>query len=344
MSATALRNDIQLISVIMAGPDSKTRFKEAAQLLDYGFGKCRLYTDEEQMKYPPLKVRKGVQNQVTCHGKETFRYLDTDGKDLAGIQRSIQLADTVTAPVQEGDTAGYLIYTLDGKEIGRSELVFDESVEKAGYGYSDIVEVDRDVASMVMEVRSALNGAGIEAPYVLLPHSMSGLEAIYWVQNYPDEISGIIGIDMAVPDAYDKEYNLIISKTMMTLGRASVKLGLLRIPGIYPLNEAPLTEKEAKQQRLLMYRNAVNPVYIAEGQKVYENAQTVKTGGAISCPVLMFCSDGTEIGDFWIPTQEKFAEENQAKIICFDCGHNIHYYKSEEMVDHIESFLAEIIG
>ena len=67
--------------------------------------------------------------------KEDFRYLDTDGKDLAGIQRSIQLADTVTAPVQEGETAGYLVYTLDGKEIGRSELVFDESVEKAGYGF-----------------------------------------------------------------------------------------------------------------------------------------------------------------------------------------------------------------
>ena len=135
VSATALRNDIQLISVIMAGPDSKTRFKEAAQLLDYGFGKCRLYTDEEQMKFPPLKVRKGVQNQVTCHVKEDFRYLDTDGKDLAGIQRSIQLVDTVTAPVQEGETAGYLVYTLDGKEIGRSDLVFDESVEKAGYGF-----------------------------------------------------------------------------------------------------------------------------------------------------------------------------------------------------------------
>ena len=135
VSATALRNDIQLISVIMAGPDSKTRFKEAAQLLDYGFGKCRLYTDEEQMKFPPVKVRKGIQNQVACHVKEEFRYLDTEGKDLAGIQRSIQLADTVTAPVQGGDTAGYLVYTLDGKEIGRSELVFDESIEKAGYGF-----------------------------------------------------------------------------------------------------------------------------------------------------------------------------------------------------------------
>ena len=53
-------------------------------------------------------------------------------------------------------------------------------VEKAGYGYSDIIEVDRDVATMVEEVRCALSGAGIEKPYVLLPHSMSGIEAIYW--------------------------------------------------------------------------------------------------------------------------------------------------------------------
>lgn len=135
VSATALRNDIQLISVIMAGPDSKTRFKEAAQLLDYGFGKCRLYVDEEDLHFPTIKVKKGVQNQVTCHVKEAFRYLDTDGKELSGIERNVQLQDSVTAPVQEGETAGYLVYTLDGKEIGRSELVFDKSIEKAGYGF-----------------------------------------------------------------------------------------------------------------------------------------------------------------------------------------------------------------
>lgn len=218
-------------------------------------------------------------------------------------------------------------------------------VEKAGYGYSDIAEVDRDVASMVNEVRDALNGANIEGPYVLLPHSMSGLEAIYWAQNYPDEVSGIIGIDMSVPEAYDdRDFVLGKTKLMMTLGKLSVDLGFLRIPGVYPLNETPLTDEEAKQQRLLMYRNAVNSVYITEGQRVYENAQVVKSGGAISCPALMFCSDGTEIGDFWISTQEEFAEENHAEIIYFDCGHYIHYYKSEEMADHIELFLAGIIG
>lgn len=213
-------------------------------------------------------------------------------------------------------------------------------VEKAGYGYSDIIEVDRDVATMVDEVRSALRGAGIEKPYVLLPHSMSGLEAIYWSQNYPDEVAGIIGIDMSVPDAYaDSGFVEQRTKLMMTLGRITVKLGLLRIPGIYPLNEAPLTDEEIAQQKLLMYRNAVNPVYIAEGQKVFENAKAVKAGGNVKCPLMMFCSDGTEIGDFWIPVQKEFAEENQAEIIFYDCGHYIHYFKSEEMKEHINSFL-----
>lgn len=217
-------------------------------------------------------------------------------------------------------------------------------VEKAGYGYSDIIEVDRDVATMVEEVRSALNGVGIEKPYVLLPHSMSGLEAIYWSQSYPDEVSGIIGIDMSVPDAYaDSALNQQITRRMMTLGRITVKLGLLRIPGIYPLNEAPLTDEEITQQKLLMYRNAVNPVYIAEGQKVFENAKVVKAGGNVMCPLLMFCSDGTEIGDFWIPVQKAFAEENQAEIIFYDCGHYIHYYKSEEMKEKIKVFLEGLV-
>ncbi|MBR5390133.1 MAG: alpha/beta hydrolase [Clostridia bacterium] len=215
-------------------------------------------------------------------------------------------------------------------------------IEKAGYGYSDIAEVDRDIATLVEEDRNALNSAGLNGPYVLLPHSMSGLEAIYWAQNYPNEVSGIIGIDMAVPDAYaDGAFNRRKTRLMMTLGRISVDLGLLRIPGLYPLNEAALTDEEIIQQKLLMYRNAVNSVYIAEGDAVYENAQIVKAGGRLTCPILMFCSDGTEIGDFWVPVQKEFAEENQAEIVFFDCGHYIHYYKSEEMKEQIKFFLKQ---
>ncbi|MBR5949261.1 MAG: alpha/beta hydrolase [Clostridia bacterium] len=211
-------------------------------------------------------------------------------------------------------------------------------VEKAGYGYSDIVRVERDVKTMVEEVRGAVFGAGIRGPFVLVPHSMSGLEAIYWAQNYPSEVAGIVGIDMSVPDSYD-DFDFGRINTMRTIGKLSVLLGLMRIPGLYPLNDEPLSEYEKEQQKLLMYRNAVNIDYIEEGKRVYENAQTVKSAGNITCPVLMFCSNGKEIGDFWLPAQNGFAQENNAEIVTFDCGHYIHYYKSYEMAEHIKRFM-----
>lgn len=210
-------------------------------------------------------------------------------------------------------------------------------VEKAGYGYSDIVAVRRDVESMVNEVRTALSGAGIENPYLLIPHSMSGLEAIYWAQNYPDEVAGIIGIDMAVPEAYD-DFNFEGVRNTIETGALLKKLGFLRIPGIYPLNEATLTETEIQQQKLLMGRNVLNPDMIAEMNEVYDNAQTVKAGGAIACPLLLFTSDGKETGEAWITEQKKFAAENHAEIISFDYGHYLHYYKSKEMAEQIKRF------
>lgn len=214
-------------------------------------------------------------------------------------------------------------------------------VEKPGYGYSEMIDLDRDVGTMVDEVRSGLKGADINAPYILVPHSMSGLEAIYWAQNHPDEVAGIVGLDMAVPSSYDDfDFNKV--KTMSTWGSISAKLGLLRIPGIYPINTSVLNENEIEQQKFLMYKNAVNQVYINEGNFVYENAQAVKAGGKIACPIIMFSSNGTEIGDFWIGTQKQFANENNADLIFYDCGHYLHYYKSDEMADRIKAFVNGI--
>lgn len=214
-------------------------------------------------------------------------------------------------------------------------------VEKAGYGYSDIVELNRDVDTMVNEVRNVLILAKIKAPYILVPHSMSGLDAIYWAQNYPDEVAGIVGLDMAVPSSYD-DFDINKVNQMIYLGGTAAKLGLLRIPGIYPLNETNLTEEERQQQKLLMYRNAVNLDYVLEGKSVFKNAQIVKAGRTISCPIIMFCSNGKEIGDFWIATQEEYTKENNAKLIAFDCGHYIHYYKSKEMAIITKTFIEEL--
>ena len=77
-------------------------------------------------------------------------------------------------------------------------------VEKFGYGFSDIVDENRDIDTMLSETRMALDNVGIKGPYVLCPHSMSGLEALYWAQKYPEEVEAIVGLDMAVPDYYDE--------------------------------------------------------------------------------------------------------------------------------------------
>ena len=65
--------------------------------------------------------------------KEPFVYLDVENKELSGIQKTLELPEIVEAPVAEGDVAGFAVYTLNGKEIGRTEILFSESIEKAGF-------------------------------------------------------------------------------------------------------------------------------------------------------------------------------------------------------------------
>ena len=76
-------------------------------------------------------------------------------------------------------------------------------VDKAGYGWSEHTNKSRDINTLVSDNREALKLAGIEPPYFLVPHSLSGFEAIYWAQNHPEEIKAIIGLDPRVP-TYEK--------------------------------------------------------------------------------------------------------------------------------------------
>jgi pimeloyl-ACP methyl ester carboxylesterase len=214
-------------------------------------------------------------------------------------------------------------------------------VEKAGYGYSEIYKAERDINTMLNEVRQGLFLAGESGPFILFPHSMSGLEAVNWAQQYPEEVTAIIGIDMAVPESYEY-FNFSSLNQLMYIGRASVWLGLHRIPGVYSLNETALTEHEIKQQKLLMYRNAVNIDYVLEGKSVYNNAATVLSGGTLDLPILMFVSDGKEIGEYWIPCQKKFAAQNGAQLIQLDCGHYVHHFEYEYIAEKTLEFLSTL--
>lgn len=133
VSATASKNNIELIAVIMAAPDYKIRFQDATVLLNFGYGKCQVYSDDKQDPLPQLAVKKGIERSVGCEYEDTFKYLDVTGADLTSIEKEMQLADSVEAPINQGDVAGKVIYKLNGKEIGYTKILYTQSVEEAQY-------------------------------------------------------------------------------------------------------------------------------------------------------------------------------------------------------------------
>ena len=133
VSATAKKNDIEMIAVIMAAEDSKARFKDATTLLNYGFGKCQVYKDESPEKLKDLEVKGGVEDTVPCEYADSFSYLDTSGANLSGITKKLKVKKSLDAPLKKGDKAGSLIYELDGKEIGKVDVIVSQNVKKAGF-------------------------------------------------------------------------------------------------------------------------------------------------------------------------------------------------------------------
>lgn len=214
-------------------------------------------------------------------------------------------------------------------------------IEKFGYGYSDIFEAPCDIDTLVSIQREALGVLGESGPYILAPHSMSGLEAIRWKQKYPEDVCAIVGLDMALPIVYQKWTEKELTKRIKFMNIAR-KFKLQKLPNVSPGNNSCLTSDEIKQHKLLRDRNAFNVCYINEGNAVLKNADIVDENGRIECPTLLFTSNGKQTSKNWIEYQQEFASIMNAKLIHFDCDHYIHYFKSEEMSGEIKDFVSKL--
>ena len=132
-AATASKDGIDLIAVVMGAPDYKTRFGDAQTLLTYGFSVWDIYIDENQDSLPPLPVEGGITEEVKIAYQGEFRYLDTAGSDLSVVEKTLKLPEKVDAPVEKGAEAGRAVYSLNGQEIGSVPVLYAEDVEKARY-------------------------------------------------------------------------------------------------------------------------------------------------------------------------------------------------------------------
>ena len=220
-------------------------------------------------------------------------------------------------------------------------------VEKFGYGFSDVVDVSRDIDSILENTRAALEAAGLNAPYVLCPHSMSGLEALYWAQKYPDEVSAIIGLDMAVPRYYD---SMRINIPMMRIASWAAKIGITRfIPRIAEsdaIKYGTLSDSEKEIYRAVFYTHTATVTMINECDSVTENAKLVESMGVPQLPMLLFISNGSGGTGFDEETWRKIPIEyisqvQNGKYIELDCPHYIHNYEYDAISGNIIEFLSE---
>ena len=133
LSATAKKDDMELIAVVMAAPDPKTRFQDAITLLNYGYSVSQMYTDENKDPLPEQKIEGGIEDVLYLTYAGPFEYLDTAGSNLSEIQKEISLPDIVQAPIAEGEAVGEAVYKLNGNRIGSVSILAAKGVEKATY-------------------------------------------------------------------------------------------------------------------------------------------------------------------------------------------------------------------
>ena len=133
LSASANKDGVDLIAVIMAAPDSKTRFAEAVNLLNYGFNTCDIYKDDGMPLLENIRISKGKKDYVNCRYEKEFSYMFINPVNHEDISKELHINENIAAPVNEGDTIGTLDYYYNGEKIGNVNVISSENIEKADF-------------------------------------------------------------------------------------------------------------------------------------------------------------------------------------------------------------------
>ena len=266
--------------------------------------------------------------------------VEVDGHKMCIFSRG-EAKHTVVFLAGSGVASPILDFKGLYSQLGDVRLVV---IEKFGYGFSDVVEEHRPFDKILRQDREALKKAGIKGKLILCPHSMSGLEALMWAQEYPDEVEAIIGLDMALPRSYDGcDFKATERfERFASLGRA---VGIIRF--FYGDSTLPdnLTKHEKEVYRAIACQKAVNDDVINETRAISDAVEQIDKKPIPGIPMLMFSSNGNDTGlDNWVQIQKDFAKGNKAELVELDCGHSVHNEKTEEVSGKMMTFIASLDG
>lgn len=148
LCATAERDGVSLIAVVLGAPTSKDRFSDATSLLDYGFANYSVaHPVSKGEELGSVQVKKGVEETVKAVAKEDFQKVIKKG-DGAKVEMKLTIAEELTAPVVAGEVIGRAEFYIENESIGVVDVVTDSDVKK-----KSILEMINDILKSIAGIR-----------------------------------------------------------------------------------------------------------------------------------------------------------------------------------------------
>ena len=132
ISATATRDDLTLIAVVLGGTTGKERFADATKLLDYGFANFCVYTPSFKEKIPEIAVINGMQANLKAEANTSGSLVIEKGKNK-DITYKLDVKEEITAPIKNGDKVGTLTFYLGKEKLKEYPVVATHSVDEMSF-------------------------------------------------------------------------------------------------------------------------------------------------------------------------------------------------------------------
>lgn len=219
-------------------------------------------------------------------------------------------------------------------------------LETFGYGFSSTTKKERSNENIVNEIRTALKELEISGPYILMPHSISGIYSMYYAKNYPNEVEAIIGIDESVPNQTKTNKDEDMSSSLTLLNT----LGILRdISYLSPSADDGMNQNNYYSEELVKLKNkatlwnSANVSIVNEMNTVNSNTKElydVKYPNDL--PVLAFLSKDTEDTDQdWLSLHEELISNDKIqKIETLSGGHYLHWTNADKIAEMTKEFIS----
>ena len=136
MSATAEKDGIQLIAVIMGADTKDIRNKDACMLLDYGYSMCQKYTDLNILQEKEISIDNGTESCVTIKTDSQFTGILLAGEHAEDVKKKLEMRDPLTAPVDSGEELGKMSYYIGERCIGSVPIYAAEKVDSMSMKYA----------------------------------------------------------------------------------------------------------------------------------------------------------------------------------------------------------------